>query len=260
MTDRLKKLENLVETLRGPNGCPWDREQRLSDLRAYVLEEAHELAAAIDQGDPIEIREELGDLLFQIVFIARLLAVDGRHSELDGIVDAVHRKMVDRHPHVFGGESLDDSEAVRRAWEARKVDRGNTTLGGVPNTLPALLAAYRVSQKAAGAGFDWPDVSSVLGQVREELAEVELAIESRLGTAAVEEEVGDLLLATANLARKIGFDPEAALQQANSKFRRRFEAMEARLDAGETLAQRTDDQLEDLWRRAKKDTAPASGD
>ncbi len=259
MSDRLKKLENLVETLRGPDGCPWDREQRLPDLRAYLLEEAHELAAAIDLRDPSEIREELGDLLFQVVFIASLLDSDGTHSELDTVVDEVHQKMVDRHPHVFGDQKLGDSTQVRRAWEAQKVGDGNSTLGGVPNTLPALLAAYRVSQKAAGVGFDWPDVASVLDKVAEELAEVRSAIAGGLGAGAIEEEVGDLLFATANLARKLGFDPEAALQHANGKFRRRFVAMEARLETGETLAQRTDGELDELWQRAKKDTKPTGG-
>lgn len=253
MNDRLAKLESLVDTLRGPNGCPWDREQSLPDLRAYLLEEAHELAAAIDDADPEAIREELGDLLFHIVFISRLMEQPSEGPALTEVVDILHQKMVDRHPHVFGDEVAEDSGAVHRAWETRKAkQRTGSVLSGVPSTLPALLGAYRISQKAAGVGFDWPDVAGVMGKVEEELGEVisELARDSDLET--VEEEVGDLLFATANLARKLGFDPEAALQRANRKFKRRFEAMEACLGQTEQLSEQPLETLEELWNRAKR--------
>lgn len=251
MSDRLKKLEDLVETLRGPDGCPWDREQELTDIRAYFLEEAHELAAAIDTGSATEIREELGDLLFHLVFISNLVQ-ESEESELGKVVDGIHRKMVDRHPHVFGGPTLPDGGAVHRAWEERKAERGRSALAGVPDTLPALLAAYRVSQKAAGLGFDWPDVGAVLDKVAEELQEVQAALEEHGPDEKVGEEIGDLLFAAANLARKAGFDPEAALHRANRKFRSRFEAMERLLDDETRLSEQTDDQLDDLWRRAKQ--------
>ncbi|MFQ5525732.1 MAG: nucleoside triphosphate pyrophosphohydrolase [Thermoanaerobaculia bacterium] len=255
MTDRLKKLEDLVERLRGPDGCPWDREQELPDLRAYLLEEAHELAAAIDQGNRDEIRDELGDLLFHVVFVSKLLQ-SSNAFELDLVIDRIHQKMIDRHPHVFGEDSLSDSEQVHRAWEERKAEHGRSALAGVPSTLPALLATYRVSQKAAGVGFDWPDAASVLNKVKEELAEVDTALAQDLGVETIEQEVGDLLFATANLARKLGFDPEAALQRANLKFRRRFDAVESLLKEDERLSEKSLDELEELWRRVKESEGP----
>jgi len=258
MKDRLEKIESLVATLCGPDGCPWDQEQSLADLRTYMLEEAHELAAAIDDGATTAIREELGDLLFLLVFISRLIEPPSRPEEaqdesqtLTEIIEALLAKMIGRHPHVFGDEPLEDSRAVNRAWEARKATEGSqSVLGGVPSTLPALLGAYRISQKAAGVGFDWPDVQGVLEKVQEELGEVIVAM-SENSPKATEEEVGDLLFATANLARKLGFDPEAALQQANRKFKRRFEAMEARLTSDEQLSQKSIAEMQRLWDRAK---------
>ncbi len=254
MNDRLARLERLVDTLRAPDGCPWDREQSLPDLRAYLLEEAHELAAAIDEGDPDAIREEMGDLLFQIVFISRVLEQPADNQAMTAVVESIHQKMVDRHPHVFGDDSAEDSEAVRRAWEKRKSEqKSGSVLSGVPSTLPALLAAYRISQKAAGVGFDWPEISGVLGKVEEELGEVVSALADNSGKEALEEEVGDLLFVTANLARKLGFDPESSLQRANRKFRRRFAAMEARLGDDERLSEQSLEDLERLWQEAKRD-------
>lgn len=252
MTDRLAELEELVDTLRSPEGCPWDREQTLSDLRAYLLEEAHELAAAIDQGDPGEIREEMGDVLFHLVFISRLLTSGSEQPALTAVIDQLIEKMVDRHPHVFGNVVAEDSEAVHRAWEERKAEAGSgSVLAGVPKTLPALVGSYRISQKASGAGFDWPDLTGVVSKVEEELAEVLSAIETDAGTETVEEEVGDLLFAAASLARKLGVDPEVALQAANRKFIRRFQAMEGRLDPGERLSKKSPEELDALWRNAK---------
>lgn len=253
MRDRLAKLEGLVDTLRGPDGCPWDREQTLPDLRAYLLEEAHELAAAIDDADSEAIREELGDLLFHVVFISRLLEQPADGRALTEVVDRLHQKMIDRHPHVFGNETAKDSAAVHHAWEARKAKQTTgSVLSGVAPTLPALLGAYRISQKAAGVGFDWPDVAGVLGKLEEELGEVVSALDHDLGPEAIEEEVGDLLFATANLARKLGLDPELALQRGNRKFKRRFEAMEACLDESEQLSEQSLERLQELWDRVKK--------
>ena len=252
MSDRLAKLERLVDTLRGPGGCAWDREQSLPDLRAYLLEEAHELAAAIDDDDPRAIHEELGDLLFHIVFISQLIEQPSDGRALTEVIDVLHRKMVDRHPHVFGDEVAEDSEAVHRAWETRKArQRPGSILAGVPQTLPSLLGAYRISQKAAGVGFDWPDVAGVVRKLEEELGEVVSAVAQDSGPQAVEEEVGDLLFAAANLARKLGFDPELALQRANRKFKRRFEEMEASLGEAEQLSELPFERLEELWNRAK---------
>src|SRR4029079_19702655 len=216
----LQKLADLVARLRAPDGCPWDREQTLPDVRAYLLEEAHELAGAIDSGDWEELAEELGDLLFQAAFIGRLAEESGAFS-LSQVIDGVYRKMVERHPHVFGDEVLADAEAVRQAWERRKLkqeSKRESLFSGVPTSLPALLAAYRLTQKAAGVGFDWPAAAAVLAKAEEEIAEVREAL-AQGDKDAVREEVGDLLFTLANLARKLEVDPEAALPGTNRKFR-----------------------------------------
>ena len=253
----LGKLQALVARLRAPDGCPWDREQTLPDLRAYVVEEAHEVAAAIDEGDPGELLGELGDLLFQVVFIAHLCAEE-QSFDLREVIDTIHAKMVDRHPHVFGDESLADAAAVRRAWEERKLTREDprsSLLAGVPRSLPALTAAYRISQKVAGVGFDWSDAGEVIDKIREELHEVEEALE-RTGAAAaadrVQEEIGDLLFAVANLARFKGLDPEAALAAANRKFRRRFQELEQTFkEGGRSLVDASLEEMDHEWEAVK---------
>jgi MazG family protein len=167
----LDRLLALVERLRAPDGCPWDREQKLGDLRAYLLEEAHETAAAIDEGDWDALCSELGDLLFQVAFLSRLAEEAGAFRAAEPIA-RVTAKMIDRHPHVFGGEPLPDSRAVRQAWERRKLrhesnERGSLLDGAAAASLPALVAAYRLTQKAAGVGFDWTDPAAVLAKVAE---------------------------------------------------------------------------------------------
>jgi ATP diphosphatase len=277
-TADLQPLLDLVERLRAPDGCPWDREQRLAGLRAYLLEEAHELAAAIDGGDWREIEGELGDLLFQAAFIGRLAAEAGAFDVAQAI-ERVRRKMVERHPHVFGGgEELADAAAVQAAWERRKLRQEparTSLLAGVPDSLPALLAAYRLTQKAAGVGFDWPAAGAVLEKAEEEIAELRRALTQARGGAgdadgesrdsaadgasaagaadAVREEVGDLLLTVANLARKLDIDPEAALAAANRKFRRRFAYIERGLAArGKPLGEASLDEMDALWEEAKR--------
>lgn len=249
----LQKLLDLVARLRAPDGCPWDREQRLPDVRAYLLEEAHETAGAIDSGDWGELAEELGDLLFQVAFIARLAEEAGAFG-LSQVVDGVHQKMVSRHPHVFGDEVLADAEAVRQAWERRKLkeEPGRASLlSGVPGSLPALLAAYRLTQKAAGVGFDWPDADAVLVKADEEIEELRHAL-SAGDEESVREELGDVLFTLANLARKLDVDPEAALAGTNRKFRHRFAKIEEGLAAqGKTAAEATLEEMDALWEGAK---------
>lgn len=249
----MKPLLDLVERLRAPDGCPWDREQTLADVRAYLLEEAHELAGAIDGGDWGEVEEELGDLLFQAAFISRLAEEAGAFTAADAVA-RVHAKMVERHPHVFGDEVLADAEAVRQAWERRKLqgrDRRESLFSGVPGSLPALLAAYRLTQKAAGVGFDWPSAAAVLDKAQEETAELREALAAG-DRDAVREEVGDLLFTLANLARKLDVDPEAALAGTNRKFRRRFAQIEKALGArGKTAAEATLEEMDALWEEAK---------
>ena len=252
-TPDLQKLLDLVTRLRAPDGCPWDREQGLADVRAYFLEEAHEVAGAIDAGDWEDLAEELGDILFQVAFIGRLAEEAGAFHVAEAI-ERVHRKMVARHPHVFGGESLADAESVRQAWERRKLQeepRRTSLLSGVPNSLPALLGAYRLTQKAAGVGFDWPDAAPVLDKAEEEVAELREAL-AQGDREAVREEVGDLLFTLANLARKLDVDPEAALAATNLKFRRRFARVEEGLAArGKTAAESTLEEMDELWEAAK---------
>lgn len=249
----LQKLLDLVARLRAPDGCPWDREQGLSDVRAYLLEEAHEAAGAIDSGDWGELAEELGDLLFQVAFIGRLAEEAGAFS-VSQVVDGVYQKMVSRHPHVFGDEVLADADAVRQAWERRKLKeepRRTSLLSGVPGSLPALLGAYRLTQKAAGVGFDWPDADAVLVKAEEEIEELRHALAAG-DEASVREEMGDVLFTLANLARKLDVDPEAALAGTNRKFRQRFAKVEEGLAAqGKSAAEASLAEMDALWEGAK---------
>lgn len=256
----LGRLVALVRRLRAPDGCPWDREQTLADVRAYLLEEAHEAAAAIDAGDLEALAGELGDLLFQAAFIARLGEEAGAFTAADAI-ERSHEKMVARHPHVFGDEELADAAAVARAWERRKLDEkragdgDGSLLDGVPASLPALTAAYRMTQKAAAVGFDWPDAEAVLAKVDEELAELRAVLADGADSASADrarEEVGDLLFTVANLARKLDLDPEAALAAANAKFRRRFQHVEQGLaERGRRLGEASLAEMDALWDEAK---------
>lgn len=262
----LRRLIDLVARLRAPDGCPWDRRQQLADLRSYLIEEAHEAAAAIDGGDPAELAGELGDLLFQVAFILRL-AEEAGDFDAAAPIDAALAKMIARHPHVFGprpgesekgekgeGEELTDVAAVKAAWERRKLaeEPGGSLLGGIARSLPPLTAAYRMTQKAAGVGFDWPDPEAVIAKLEEEVGELRRSLEEgdRPGIA---EEAGDLLFTAVNLARKVGVDPDSALAATNGKFRRRFEAIEQGLaERGERLGEASLDTLEELWQAAKK--------
>lgn len=260
----LARLLELVKTLRAPDGCPWDREQTLADARTYLIEEAHEAAAAAAGGDWDELAGELGDLLFQVAFVARLGEEEGALDPA-GVIDRIHRKMVARHPHVFGDEAAETAEEVLAAWERRKLAARpeGSLLDGVPASLPPLVAAYRMTQKAAGVGFDWPDAGAVLEKLDEEVAELreelrseaksqgaeEETAESREGVA---EELGDLLFTLVNLARKLGIDPDAALAGTNDKFRRRFRHVEKRLaEEGRSLADVGIRELDRLWEEAK---------
>ncbi|MEO8277117.1 MAG: nucleoside triphosphate pyrophosphohydrolase [Thermoanaerobaculia bacterium] len=271
----LSRLTGLVARLRAEDGCPWDREQTLPDLRAYLLEEAHEVAAALDSGDRIGLTGELGDLLFQVAFLARLLEEESGFS-LARALDAVEAKMIARHPHVFGGETLADARAVREAWERRKVrdssgaagERRSLLDGATSASLPALVAAYRLTQKAAGVGFDWKGAADVVAKLDEEVLEVKELLapggEGR-GPEATRrrqaEEIGDLLFTVANLARHLEIDPEGALAAANLKFRRRFAAIESGLaEEGKNLADATLDEMEAFWQAAKRSEENAPGD
>lgn len=263
----LARLLELVQTLRAPDGCPWDREQTLADARGYLIEEAHEAAAAAAAGDWHELAGELGDLLFQVAFVARLGEERGALDPGE-VIDRIHRKMVARHPHVFGDEAAETAEEVLAAWERRKLATRpeSSLLEGVPDSLPPLVAAYRMTQKAAGVGFDWADAEAVLEKLDEEVAEVRSEMGAETGARAeapegdpdarrqrVAEEIGDLLFTVVNLARKLGIDPDAALAGTNRKFRHRFRHIEERLaEDGRTLADVDLEELDRLWEEAKE--------
>lgn len=242
--------------LRGPDGCPWDREQTLRTLRPYLLEETYEVLEAMESGDAREHCEELGDLLLQIVFQAQLAGESGQFEFAD-VADAIARKLVRRHPHVFGTAQVRDSEAVMKQWVAlkreEKVERGGgkSVLEGVPRELPALARAERLTEKASRIGFDWPDAAGARAKVDEELAELDEAIRGG-DTQRVEEELGDVLFALANVARKLSLPPEEALRNAVGRFVARFEHVERELDRqGVPHGKATLEEMDRLWEEAK---------
>jgi len=263
---KFERLVEIMRTLRAPDGCPWDREQTPASLRPFVLEETYEVLEAIESGSPAQLREELGDFLFEAVFLAQMSEEAGDFSIGDAI-DAICNKLVRRHPHVFQRTETDtplSSNQVVEKWEALKARereaaglpprKQKTTLGGVPKTLPALLRAYEISSRAAAVGFDWAKADDVLDKIEEEVAEVRQEVESGATghLSRAEDEMGDLLFAISNLSRKLGVEPEAALRRANEKFTARFDAMERALSArGSSLSEATLEEMEAEWQRVK---------
>jgi MazG family protein len=248
----LTRLVELMQTLLGPNGCPWDREQTLQTLRQYVIEEAHEVADAIDRGSPELLREELGDLLLQVVFQAALTEREG-WFDIDGVVDAICDKLVRRHPWVFGDEKVEDASGAINSWEAIKAGEKEKqgALSGVPVALPGLLRAVRIGEKASAVGYDWPDAGGPRAKIDEELQELDEAA-NKGDVAALEHELGDLLFALATYARKQGLDPEASLRASLNRFSSRFRHCELAAQAqGKDLRGYTEAELDELWERAK---------
>jgi tetrapyrrole methylase family protein/MazG family protein/ATP diphosphatase len=250
----LEDLKELVRTLRGPGGCPWDRAQKISDIKQYLLEECYEVLDAIDGSPPQKLKEELGDLMFQIVFIAQMAEEKGDFG-LEDILGGIHTKMVRRHPHVFGSVTAEDPEAVRKNWWKVKQTEGATPgshLEGVPRHLPALQRAYRLGQRASQVGLDWPEPKSVLEKVREEIDELERALTSE-SAPQIREELGDSLFSLANLARLLKENPEEILQQSNQKFLNRFRRLEQRArEEGRVLEELKPEELDRLWEEIKK--------
>lgn len=243
-----------------PDGCPWDREQTLESLRPYLLEEAHEVLEALEAGDCDGHREELGDLLFQIIFQSALRERAGTFN-IDDVCTTLVAKMKHRHPHVFGDAVVRDAAEQTARWEVikqeekKKAGKKSRTLDGVPVALPALLRAQRLGEKAAGVGFDWPDIGGVRDKISEELQELDEAMEQK-DTAAITHELGDLLFTLTRLASKLNIGPEEALRQANARFVRRYNAMEDSVKAGgKELKQLTLDEMNVHWEQAKKTTA-----
>jgi MazG family protein len=245
-------LLEIVERLRGPDGCPWDQEQSLKSMRPYLLEEVYELLDAMENdGGEDGLEGELGDTLFVILLITQIASESGSVT-VDSVAQRIIDKMVDRHPHVFGDPDDCIDPGGIAAWESRKQRDGRSRLSGVPRSLPALLRAHRQGEKAAAIGFDWPHIRGVFSKLDEEFQELQDAIESQ-DPSQIEHEVGDLLLTVASLARHLGVPPEAALRNANDRFSSRFRRLEQlALDENIPLNGSTGDEVLDaLWERAK---------
>lgn len=266
--ERFEKLVAVMRTLRSPEGCPWDRDQTLESLTHFVLEEAHEVIDAIERRDMDALREEIGDHIFEGVFLAQVAAEDGLFTVEDSLRTVVE-KLVRRHPHVFRDDGrVHDAESKQRApsadaaldrWNSQKAQeradsgRRHTTLGSVPRSLPSLLRAYQIGKRVAGVGFDWATTKDVVAKIEEEVAELRDTLDKAPENAArAEEEMGDLLFAMANLSRKLGIEPEAALRNANEKFTKRFNQLEENFKAsGRTLDAATLEDMETEWKKIK---------
>jgi len=243
-----------MEKLRSPEGCPWDREQSHESLLKYLIEEAYEVVDAVTEGSDEELKEELGDLLLQAVFHSQIAKERGAFT-IDDVIDSITRKLIHRHPHVFGGkEGVKTAEDVNREWERLKEKEGKrreSVLDGIPKSLPALERAYKLQKRAEKVGFDWKDFKGIKEKIVEELSEIEEELQ-RGNREKIEEEVGDLLFMAVNLARFLGVHPELALQKANKKFEKRFRYMERRAkEMGKELKEMDIEQMEELWQEAK---------
>jgi len=257
MSTRLTELLAIMARLRSADGCPWDRQQTFATIAPYTVEEAYEVADAIERGDLGDLKDELGDLLFQVVFHAQM-AREAGDFDFDAVAGAICDKLTRRHPHVFGGSPSLSLTEQSAAWEdikaAERADADASALHGVPNALPALLRAHKLSKRAARVGFDFEHAAQCADKVDEELAEVRAAFRDASGASPeIFEEVGDLLFAAANLARKLDVDAEAALRAANVKFERRFRGMEAlATQRGQVFAELDLAAQESLWQAVKR--------
>jgi MazG family protein len=258
----IDRLLSIMETLRDPEqGCPWDREQTYASIVPHTLEEAYEVADAIEQGDWAHLPSELGDLLFQVVFYAQIAKEEGRF-DFDDVVTAVSDKLVRRHPHVFGGEQVASAEEQSERWEAHKAAEREQkpagsagALADVARALPAVQRAGKLQGRAVRAGFEWPRDEDVVAKVDEELEELRQEIGEQPDPDRLEHEVGDLLFAAVGLGRRLGVDPETALRRANERFERRFRHMEESLwGAGRSMEEAETAELKALWQRAKAAT------
>jgi len=287
--ERFERAVSIMARLRGPGGCPWDREQTFDSIKPYTLEEAYEVLEAIDKRDWDELRGELGDLLLQVLFYSQMAQEEKRFS-IDDVLDRLSTKLVDRHPHVFGNVTAETSAEVLRNWEALKaeekkkrleaggksaqLEKSESVLAGVSPAMPALLEAHKLSSRAARVGFDWPNIDGLFDKLQEETTELKDELESLptpvqhqvQGVAGsgkpeisdelrhrIEDEVGDLFFVLVNIARYLSLDPESALRKTNRKFKHRFQWMEEQLAAlGRTPQQASMDELESLWQKAKE--------
>ncbi len=254
--ERFDDLVSIMERLRGEGGCPWDREQTRESLKPFLIEEAYEVVEAIDEKDPEKLKEELGDLLFQVLFHAQVAAERGEFTIAEVLAEAAD-KMVRRHPHVFAGGTASTAREVLERWEELKRQERNavaiaSALDGVPKELPGLLRAQRLQDKASRAGFDWPEISGVMAKVEEELAELQAAIR-RAASAEIEFELGDLLFSLVNLARFLNLSAEDAIRKSIARFVARFRHMEEVVErGGRRMREVGPEELERLWEEAKR--------
>ncbi len=289
--ERFERAVSIMARLRGPGGCPWDREQTFDSIKPYTLEEAYEVLEAIDNRDWDELRGELGDLLLQVLFYSQMAEEEKRFS-IDDVLDRLSSKLVDRHPHVFGEVTAETSADVLRNWEALKAEEkkkrleagggkaakgesADSVLAGVSSAMPALLEAHKLSSRAAHVGFDWPEMAGLFEKLEEEVTELKHELQHLPAPARpvaggvagsgrprvpeelrhrLEEEVGDMFFVLVNIARYLSLDPESALKKTNRKFKRRFQWMEAQLRlSGRTPQQATMNELEALWQSSKRE-------
>jgi MazG family protein len=256
---KFAELVRIMARLRAPGGCPWDRKQSFETIKSYLLEETYEVMDAIDQRDWRGLADELGDLLLQPVFFAEM-AREGNLFTISDSLDAINSKLVRRHPHVFGGASAQTADDVKQRWEEikkqEKAERGaandTSMLDDIPRNLPALMEAEKISTKAAGAGFEWPNVDGVVEKLQEEVKELAAARQSG-DHQGIQHEIGDLLFTLVNLARFLKVDPEQALRETNARFRRRFAHVEQQIAAsGNTFSETPLEQMEQFWQDAKE--------
>jgi MazG family protein len=260
--EKLARLVDLMAHLRGPEGCPWDRDQDYDSVKGMLLEEAYEVVDAVSLKDFEGLEEELGDLLFQVVFYSRLAEEDGRF-DIDGVIQNVYDKLVRRHPHVFGEARAANAEEALKSWTAAKEKEKNyrpdsqnmSILDGIASALPSTLEAYELGLRAAEAGFDWAKLEDLLDKIEEEVNEIrkEFSTGGKIDRPRLQEETGDLMFAVANLTRLVRSDPESCLRRANQKFRRRFQELESEVRRrGKSVRTCTLQELDEVWESVKK--------
>jgi nucleoside triphosphate diphosphatase len=254
--DPFQRLVELMATLRGPGGCPWDRKQTPESLKPFLVEECYEVIDAIEEGAPAKVRDELGDLLFQIIFHARIAEEAGQFT-INDVITAIHEKMTRRHPHVFGDDKLSTDKEVLSNWEEiKRKEKGHedrkSILEGVPKELPSLLRAHRLQERAARVGFDWAHLSEALPKLDEEIAEFKESLRAE-DAGKIEEELGDVFFMLVNISRFLGVNPEDALRKTISKFIHRFRYIEEHAEqAGRSLNDMTLEEMETLWQKSKR--------
>lgn len=263
--DAIAEAISIMARLRGPGGCPWDREQTFDSIKRHTLEETYEVFDAIERRAWPDLKDELGDLLLQVLFFAQMASEAG-YFDIADVAANLNAKLIRRHPHIFGDVRADDSDAVLRNWEqikraekAESASMQSSMMDDIPRTMPAMLEAGKLGSRAAKVGFDWPNADGLFDKLQEEIAELQAelpsAAEQTTASSAAEEELGDLLFTAVNLARHLKLDPESALRSSNAKFRRRFAAMESAAGSANALAALTSSQMEELWSRAKNVTS-----